>query len=345
VTTMPAHHLGRTRIRRLLAAVGSTHATDPTPPQATVYDWRHPHGFNADQQSRLVQAMGQVAARMAEVLTRVRGGVCEVSLKALTQHYAGDLCHPADFDHDYCLAFAPDKGPSCGFASISPRTTMTWVTWLLGDSDSAHDPDRALSPLEESLLSDLFATALETFLAPLRAQHSLKPAGPLSKGQPDIQYERTEEVARIVFQVKSAEAGEPGEVAFILPCGRLAALAGKTAPAAAPKVTPQELSRALMEHLQELPVTVRATLASTTLPFQEILDLGPGDILLLDKPVDSSTELILDGRTFFHGRPARSDGQVAIVILRSEAAGGRQTGTAGATGRVPEPPATAKPSK
>ena len=82
-----------------------------------------------------------------------------------------------------------------------------------------------------------------------------------------------------------------------------------------------------MEHLQQMPVTVPARLASTTLTFQEVLDLGPGDILLLDKPVDGPAELIIDGRTVFRGRPAQSQGRYAVVILESEAAGQQPTTT------------------
>jgi flagellar motor switch protein FliM len=79
--------------------------------------------------------------------------------------------------------------------------------------------------------------------------------------------------------------------------------------------------------LQQVPVTIRATLTSTTLTFQEILDLGPGDILLLDKPVDGPAELIVNGRTVFRGRPAQSQGQYAVVIHESEAAGQQTTTT------------------
>ena len=326
-----ANHLGRAKIGQLLAAVGSRPAPDEAPPQATPYDWRDPHCFNADQQTRLAQALGPVAARMAEIFARARNSAFEVSLKGLTQHFAGDLCRRMELDRDYCLTFAPEKGPPCGFVSIAPQTTIAWVTWLLGDADSTRDPNLALSSLEESLLSDLLTAVLEAFLAPLRAQHDLRPADPLCKGQPNLQFELTEEVARIVFQVKNADPGEPCEITFVVPCSRLAALAGKTAPTAPPKVSPQELSRALMEHLQQVPVTVRATLTSTTLTFQEILDLGPGDILLLDKPLDGPAELILDGRSIFRGRPVQSQGQYAVVILESEAAGEQKTTTAKAS--------------
>jgi flagellar motor switch protein FliM len=316
-----ANHLGRMKIGQLLAAIGSTPALDPAPPAAVPYDWRDPHTFNADQQNRLAQALAQVGARMAEIFARSLGSACEVSLKALTQHVAGDLCGRMELDQGYCLTVAPDKGQPCGFASISPQTTTTWVTCLLGDSDSTRDPNQTLSSLEESLLTDLLTAVLEAFLAPLRAHHNLKPAGTLCQGQPTMQFELTEEICKIVFQIKSEAPGEPSEIRFVLPGSRLAALAGKAATPAPAKVSPQEMSRLLMEHLQEVPVTVRATLASATLTFQEILDLGPGDILLLDKPVDGPAELILDGRAIFCGRPAQSQGRYAAVIVASEAAG------------------------
>ncbi len=324
---LPAHHLGRARISQLLAAVGSAHATDEAPPQTTPYDWRDPHFFNASQRNRLVQIWGQIAARMAEIFTRSRRSSFEVSLKAFTQHYAGDLCRRLELDQDYCLTFAPDKGLPCGFVSIAAPTALAWVTWLLGDSDSARAPSQALSSLEESLLSDLVTAALEAFLAPLRAPHNLRPTGALGKGQPSLQFERSEEVARIVFAIKSAEKGEPAEIAFVLPCSRLAALAGKTVTAAASRLSPQELSRALMEHLQEVPVTLRATLASTTLSFQEVLDLGPGDILLLGKRIDGPAELTINGRVAFRGRPARAQDRYAIVIAESVGGGDSQKAT------------------
>jgi flagellar motor switch protein FliM len=44
------------------------------------------------------------------------------------------------------------------------------------------------------------------------------------------------------------------------------------------------------------------------------MGLRPGDILLLDKKVDEPVELIIQGQTFFRGRPAKSAGRYAVVI-------------------------------
>lgn len=311
-----AQDLGRAKVAQLLAAVGSRPAPDPAPPETTPYDWRDPHYFNADQQTHLRQALEQVAARLAEVMGRARRGVCTVSLKSATQHFAGDLCRRLGLEQNYCLTFAPEKEQACGFAAIPPHTARTWVTWLLGDSEAARDPNQALSPLEESLLADLATTVLDTFLAPLRTAGTLQAADTLGKGQPLIAFELTEEIVKVVFQARNADADDPMEITFVLPAGRLAALAGKPTPAAS-KATPQELSRALLEHVQELTVTVQATLASVPLTFQEILDLAPGDVLLLDKPIEEGTDLMIDSRALFCGRPAHTQGKYAVVITEA----------------------------
>jgi flagellar motor switch protein FliM len=338
MTGVSAKHLGHLRIRRLLAAVGSSPAPDQVPVQATPYNWRDPHCFNPGQHNRLTQVMKQVAAQIAEAFARSGRGQFEVSLETIGQHFAEGLCHQMDLHGHYCLTFASDKGPPGGFASISGPTATAWVTWLLGDSDSTRAPDRAFSSLEESLLCDLLTAAVETFLAPLRPHQDLRPAPALSKGQPSIQFELTEEVCTIAFQVRSVEPGsasagpaEASRIAFLLPCSRLAALAGKPM-TAAPRMPPQELSQVLVEHLHRMPVTITAVLASTTLRFQEILDLSAGDILMLDKPVQGSAELILDGRTVFRCRPARAQGKYAVVIAACETRQTPQT----AKGKTPK---------
>jgi len=318
MTGPSANHLSSARVRQLLAAVGSAYKQDRATGEITEYDWRDPHYFNADQLNRLAAVMSQVAARIAQTFARSHSGEFDVSPTSIAQHFASDLQNLVETDHDYYLTFGPEKGRPCGFAVIAAETARAWVTLLLGDSDPGKDAERALSALEESLLCDLVTAVVESFLVPLRPHHNLKADNPLCKGQPGIQYELTEEICRIALRIKKTGSEEASEVAFLLPCSRLAALVGKTAPAAA-RVPPQELSRALMEHLQQMLVTVTARLASTNIRFQEVLDLGRGDILLLDKSLDQPAELLIDGRTVFRGRPARSEGRYAVFITQSEA--------------------------
>jgi len=311
------NHLAKMRIRQLLAAVGSRSSAAPGQDQAAAnakeYDWRDPHCLNPDQLNRLAASMSQAAVRLGGVFTRFFGREFDVSPTAVTQHFANHLFGSLEFDHLYCLTFGPEKGPSCGILALPSPTALAWATRLLGDSDAGGNSDRPLSSLEESLLSDLAAAALEVFLASLRPHENLRGDSGLNKGQPAIQFELTEEVCRIVFRVKESGKEEASDVVLLLSCGRLAALVGK-APMTAPRATPLELSRVLMEHLEQMPITVTARFASARIGFQEVLDLAPGDVLLLDKPLHEMVELIVEERTAFRGLAARSQGRYAILV-------------------------------
>ncbi len=317
MTTLSGNHLSRTKIHQLLTNVGSAPAPEARAVEVAEYDWRDPHYFNEDELNRLAAVMSQVAARIAETFARFYSSEQHVSPAAITQHFANDLHSQIELDRGYCLTFHSDKDQPCGFATITARTALAWVTRLLGDSDAGDDPERPLSDLEESLLFDLMTAVTEDFFLPLRPHHNLKSDTRVCQGQPSIQFETTEELCKVIFQVKRDDADEADDIAFLLSCSRLTALVGRIV--AVPRQSPpQELSRVLMEHVQQMPVTVTARLAATTVRFREILDLSPGDILLLDKPVQESIELVIDGAAAFSGRPVRSQGHYAVAIQRRE---------------------------
>jgi flagellar motor switch protein FliM len=318
MTASSSDPLSSARVRQLLAAVGSAHHQEPATDAVTEYDWRDPHYFNADQLNRLAAVMSQTAARLAQAFAHFHSGEFDVSPTSVTQHFANDLPNLLAAEHDYFLTFGAEKGRPCGFAVLSAETARVWVALLLGETESGKDPERGLSPLEESLLSDLAAAVLESFLLPLRAQQNLKADNPLGKGQPNIQYELTEEICRIAFRIKKAGSEDASEVAFLLPCSRLAALVGKSTTTAA-RVPPQELARTLTEHLYQMPVTLTARLAATNLRFRDALELGQGDILLLNQALDQPAELLVEGHLIFRGRPARSNGRYALLLTQLQA--------------------------
>jgi len=316
MTDASTSHLSSARVRQLLAAVGSAYEQNGTLGQVAQYDWRDPHYFREDQLNRLAAILSQVAARMAATFAHFHGSEFDVSPISITQHFANDLHDWSGADRDYHVTFGGEKGRPCGFALIPVEAALAWTSLLLGDSEPNHEPQRAFSPLEESLLSDLATAVVESFLLPLRPHSNLKSDNQLCKGQPNVPYELTEEICRIALRIKKVDSNETSEIVFLLPCSKLAALVGKTATAAS-RPAPQELSRVLMEHLQQMPVTVAVRFATTSVCFREVLDLGRGDILLLDKPLEDPVELVIDGRTAFRGRPAQSDGQYAVLVTES----------------------------
>jgi flagellar motor switch protein FliM len=76
----------------------------------------------------------------------------------------------------------------------------------------------------------------------------------------------------------------------------------------------QQVSQAMLDHIQELPVSILAQLGSAKLTFKEVMNLNSSDILLLDTKVDDPALLFVDGVERFHCRPAQSSGNFAVVI-------------------------------
>jgi len=340
--------LSREKVRQLLAAVGSMPSDDRTKIEATDYDWHQPHYFSSEQLGILESFTKNLAAAVAEKFAQLYHGDFDVTTVSTTQHFAGELLgqisgskakDPASREPtDYYLAFGPDQKHLCGFISIPEQTAVAWVAQLLGEAESEgsggagtqKDSAKVLSQLEESLLLDIAAA----IVAALSACYSYSPApstGPgqalgraerfesartIVRGELPVELQQLEELCKIVFAVRSAGSENSGQAYLVIPCSELAPVTGKTT-AAEHEMPASERQSAIIEHLHRMSVSVTAQLARTYLTFQELMAARPCDILLLDKAIDESVELIVDGRTLFRGRPAKSAGQYAIVVTES----------------------------
>jgi len=313
--TVASANLSNAKVRRLLAAVGSARVVEEATTIAG-HDWRHPHYFPNDQLDRLSAVAGQVAATIAGQLKHSFHCEMTVTVAPITQQFAGALREITVSEERYYLAFGPAKDNPCGFFSITARTALRWVTWLLGDAEMKDDANRPLASLEESLLGDLTGAVAETFLAALRPHQDLRPGERITLEAPMLRSEPTQEICTISFAITKKDSNEKDDVLFLLPCSTLDPLVGKSRQAVR-AIPTEELSRILMEHVALMPVTVTARLARIMVGSEEFLDLEGGDILLLDKPVVEPVELLLNGRVAFRGRPASVAGCRAVLILES----------------------------
>jgi flagellar motor switch protein FliM len=71
----------------------------------------------------------------------------------------------------------------------------------------------------------------------------------------------------------------------------------------------------MLEHIHRVPVTVQVKLAKIMLPFSEVMSLEAGDVVMLNKKVSETVDILVDDRTLFRGCPAQSGGHYAVVIV------------------------------
>jgi flagellar motor switch protein FliM len=313
MSSRAGNSLGRKRVEQLLRAVGSQPAEDAARVDFAEYDWNDPHYFNGEQLAKLDSFARSAAQAMATKFSDFCRSRYDVTITSITQHFAGEYLGKASEgeQNDYSVPFGATPERSCGLIGMPEQTASAWARQLLGDSESDEESSRALSSLEESLLLDLTSALIEA-LSESSSACSFCMAGDLVKGPLPVDAAATEEICRISFDVKKADAEEGSAAYFVIPCKELAPATGKTVPGG--EFSVNEISTAILDNLQEVKVTVTAQLDSAKLTFEELINLRVNDMLLLDKTVAEPIELIVEGKTLFSGRPAKSTGKYAVVV-------------------------------
>lgn len=315
------NNLSKERIHQLLTAVGSEPEEDAAQTEATEHNWHEPKYFSSQQLAKLDDFAKRITTAVAEKFSGFCRNKFDVTIVSTTFHFASELLKQTlDGEcKDYYLPFGTDQEHICGFIGIPEQTAVVWARQLLGDSESEKESNTTLSQLEESLLLDLISALVEGFSA-IHASTDFHPAGSLLRDQWPLEVQDTKELCRISFNVKKTGSEDRSRAYLLIICEELDPVVGK-ALQASDKFSAEEISKAILNHLQGMPVTITAQLVSTELTFEEIATLQVDDVLFLDKKVDQPVDLIIDGRTVYYGWPVKSAGKYALTIV-STAPGG-----------------------
>lgn len=307
-----ANNLSNEKINQLLSVVGSGPMEDTTGIEAAEYNWNKPHYFDTKQFDKLDNFTKKVAKAMTVKFVDFCHSQFDVTVVSTKQHFAAELVDQAmeSRQNDYYLAFGTDQGHPCGLISIPIKTAFIWATQLLGDPESEENSGRDLSQLEESLLLDLLSALIEAFSQNI---WDFQPAKNIIRGLFPFELKGTEEICKITLDVKRKKQESGSEACILLLCSKLESVVGKAAETVG-GFSAEDISKAILGHMQQIPICITAQLASTVLTLEEIMNLEVGDILLLDKKVNESIELVVSGRTAFRGRPAKSTGKHAVLI-------------------------------
>ncbi len=69
-----------------------------------------------------------------------------------------------------------------------------------------------------------------------------------------------------------------------------------------------------LDLLLDVPLEVGVELGRTRIPFSRLLDLSPGDVLLLDSDEGKPVPVVVQGREKLRGTPSVSGGSLALVL-------------------------------
>jgi len=311
-------NLSRQKVQQLLAAVGSRPVEDNTQTQTKEYNWHQPHYFSTEQLEKLDDFAKKFATAISEKFTGLYQSDFEVTPSSVTQHFAAEFHNQtSDSLPEYFLVFGGDKTHLCGAVGMSSQTAAVWAKQLLGDSETGGDSDQDLSQLEVSLLSEIGSGIIGAFSG-FCESFNFHPVNGFVKGSLPLQLNSSEELCKIAFEVKKADSENASAAYLLVLCSELDTVAEKRASVDKPgALSPEEVSKILQEHVEQMHINVMAQLASTQIAFDQILNLQVDDILVLDKRIDEPIELMVDGRRVYYGRPAKSAGRYAVIFTEN----------------------------
>lgn len=318
MTNTENRNLSRQKIQQILASVGAqAQQEDNQNIDASDYNWNQPRCFSSEQLKQLDTFTEKLAQACTEKYTQLFNTEFNVTITSTTQHFANEITNPENIKSDYYLNFGTEN-QTFGMVGIPGATAINWTTQLLGDTDSAENEDRQLSQLEQSLLLDIASGTIKT-LSDFYDNYDLQPTGEIVREHLPIKLEGTEQLCKIIFSAKKTNSEKSSDAYFLMFCDKMEPIIGQNVQTGE-DASAKDVSKAMLEHVHELPVVVTAQLASIALTFEEIMSIQVNDVLLLDKMVNEPTELIVEGQTVLRGRPAKSNGNYAVVITEVAAA-------------------------
>lgn len=301
----------REMMQQVLASIGSNPGEVSEQIEAVDYDWQQPHCFSNIQLKRLANFTEKLAQACAGNFTKLYNADYNMEIISTTQHFSTELFDSNDENKDYCLAFGTDTEHISGLISFSVESALIWATQALGESESEEDSDRELSQLEESLLVDIASVLIEAF-PKAHEGFDLFPIQKTIQKEIPSDLQDSKELCKISFKVSKDGSDESSEFYFLILCDELLLAAGNERQAPTPPA--EAIPNALLSYAYTLPVSITVQLASTKVTVAEIMGLDSGDILVFDRRIGEPIEMLVEGQVIFHGQPAKSEGQNAILI-------------------------------
>lgn len=305
----------------LLRALTGQAGADDRPIHADVeaqdYDWQAPVHFRGEQIAQLSRWSAGLARRLGQWLgERLRQ---EIALTAdpAGQHFAHQIDEQSDKPAEFVLPLAAE-GTACGRIGLARSPAAGWVARLLGGAGSGGD-ERELSDLETDLLTNTAAGLVELISAAAAERGGPKLAldGEISDEPADLPGGRDAEYCQFLFR---SEEGEDPLVRLAILCETLDPLVGAAGGQPVEKTPPEQARAFMKEHFERTSLTATALVASTEVTMRDVLEIQPGDVLLLPKLCDEAIDVCVDGRAVSRGFPVVSDGRLAVQIDHVRAA-------------------------
>ena len=266
--------LTRERLRRLIDMVRERTAPETPSAESTEFDWTRPHHFSPEHLASLDQFRRKTVDKITDTFESLCRGPFTVTAEPVEQYYASVLAAHvgANQQSDYFLVLNTADEIHCGYVNFTTDAAARLVTMMLRESEYVEMPDRRLSMLEESILMDITAAVIDSFMEVLQrfgGSSAIKDRT-FIKGVWPLSFEGFNDLTCLRYRVQYQHGSL--EITFTLLSTVLEPAAGFEM-RSCKQPTQEELTERMMQNIHKVPITVTARLCSAV-ELDDVMSLG-----------------------------------------------------------------------
>jgi flagellar motor switch protein FliM len=314
--------LSQAEIDALRAAVKSGAAMEeeaappaPTAEQVKVvaYDFRKPHLIASDQHHALQMLHESLGKQFqAALLSAVKTGA-EVKLVAMDQISYGEFM--LSLSNPTCLAALATK-PNIGQVAfqIDIPIAMAICDILLGGNGQITPETRELTTLESTIFSSITGLLLKEISGSWASMAEVAFSVAAQESNPQFMQITTPETAclNMMYDVRIAEI--TGVLNICYPFEVIQAILAAAEKRSGKRTGAGADGDAMLHALQEVPLVLRVVIGGGPVTAEELSHLQPGDLLCLNRRIDTPLEVCLGDNPIFQAVPGTHKGKIAVLL-------------------------------
>lgn len=295
------------RARRRRAAAGPV-----------TYDFSRPTKLSREHARTLQRCLETFARQTSTVLTSALNTVCQVHLASVEQQAYGEYVESLG-NPTYMTLFSMEPVTGVGILELPLPAAMACVDHLLGGPGGAEQPERALTDLESSVVSDILTRLLAELRYAMWSHVPLEPVVTKTEYAPQFAQAAGTADVMVVASFDLRQKDTEHVFTICLPFNGL--LPFLSSADDSKSISQRErLERAhnsalLYERMHDVPLDVSVRFRRTIVDPHELLDLQVGDVVRLQHPADAPLDVTAADLTFAHATAGTQGKRLACLVV------------------------------
>lgn len=287
------------------------------PKRVRTYDFRRPDKFSKEQLRTLQMIHENMTRYLATYFAARFRTMVQMVIGSVDQNTYSDFIRSVSNPSVLC-PFTIDPLPGTCVMDINPIVAFPMIDRLFGGPGAALQQNRALTEIETSVMGGVIQGTLSAFAEVWSNIASMTPKpGAIETNPLFVQVAAPSEiVVTIAIDVRIGE--HVGVITLCIPHLTLEPILPKLSAhnwfqqtSSEPRLADQ---LALQGRVGEARVPLIVELGRTTLTIREILDISPGDVLMVDTAKGSNLTVYVGTQPKFVGQPGRVKGRLALEV-------------------------------